>query len=235
MILYELPIKVELLGTELLVNGKSIPHTVRHMKEMRSIFLDSSGEANDLDLYYMYRSVYSASGMRFDITLIPPRAINGEYVKTYGHYHPIAEKNLTYPEIYQVLNGSASFVLQRKDMTGSVDVIIINAKKGDVLLIPSNYGHATVNTGNEKLILSNVVCDKFDSVYVDFKTMKGAAYYITKEGLVQNTSYLVKSFNKATPEKFNKLYNFSCSDVLVEFYNNPDTFRFLENPSLLFK
>jgi glucose-6-phosphate isomerase len=227
--------KVELLGTELLVNGKSIPHTVRHMKEMRSIFLDSSGEADDLDLYYMYRNVYLNSNIRFDITLVPPRMIGNEYVKTYGHYHPVAEKNLTYPEVYQVLNGSASFVLQRKDTTGSVDVLIISAKKGEVILIPSNYGHATVNTGNEKLILSNVVYDKFDSVYDDFKTMKGAAYYITKEELVQNTEYLVKTFNKTIPDKFNKLYGFSCSDVFVDFYSNPEKFRFLEKPSLLFK
>ena len=37
-----------------------------------------------------------------------------EYTKTVGHYHPqIPGTDISYPEIYQVLEGSATYLLQK--------------------------------------------------------------------------------------------------------------------------
>lgn len=44
--------------------------------------------------------------IRYDITVIPPAVLAGEYVKTKGHYHPEnPPAGIGYPELYQVLAG----------------------------------------------------------------------------------------------------------------------------------
>ena len=40
--------------------------------------------------------------------------LGSEYVKTVGHYHPpVPGTDVSYPEIYQVLDGSATYLLQK--------------------------------------------------------------------------------------------------------------------------
>ncbi|WP_301664617.1 glucose-6-phosphate isomerase family protein [Methanoculleus frigidifontis] len=90
--------------------------------------------------------------VRFDITVIPPGAVGGEYVKTKGHYHPLTPAGIGYPELYQVLAGEAHYLLQRKNLR---DVVVVTAKAGEFVLIPPGYGHVTVNPGKENLVMAN--------------------------------------------------------------------------------
>ena len=96
-----------------------------------------------------------AHHLRYDITVIPPAMLGSEYIKTVGHYHPrVPGTNVYYPEIYQVLEGSATYLLQ-KVKSGEedfvMDVVVITAKKGDLVLVPPGYGHGKIHlcgTGN---------------------------------------------------------------------------------------
>jgi glucose-6-phosphate isomerase len=57
-----------------------------------------------------------------------------EFVKTYGHYHPRVNPKLryTYPEIYEVLDGDARYLVQRAQNEESVDdVVLVKATRGD--------------------------------------------------------------------------------------------------------
>ncbi len=76
--------------------------------------------------------------IRFDITVIPPGAVGGEYVTAKGHYHPASPAGIGYPELYQVLAGEAHYLLQRKDLR---DIVVVIAKAGEFVLIPPGYGH----------------------------------------------------------------------------------------------
>ena len=72
--------------------------------------------------YYMYRDVakcnedkeiFQRANLRYDITIIPPLTIGREYVKTFGHYPSRAcNGELSYPEIYEVLQGEAYYPLK---------------------------------------------------------------------------------------------------------------------------
>jgi glucose-6-phosphate isomerase, archaeal len=55
------------------------------------------------------------SSLRYDVTVTLPGALGEEFVKTAGHYHTRSPAGPTYPEVYEVLNGRAAFVLQRVD------------------------------------------------------------------------------------------------------------------------
>lgn len=235
--LYEKPLRIELRGEELLVDGKAHPRSARTVTQMKDTLMTKFPEdIEDFEVYYMYRDVYKDNDVRYDITVIPFRPLGDEYPKTHGHYHPRAEDGHTYPEVYQVHNGKALFILQRRKRDGSVDVTMVDAKKGDVVLLPPDHGHVTINSGKEVLILSNLVYDRFGSLYDDYKKNNGAAYYYVKGGsLVQNTNYFIEKNERIDTEELNYRYGFGCKDILSEFHENPSKFTFLKVPGMLIK
>jgi glucose-6-phosphate isomerase len=148
-------------------------------------------------LYAMFRDLAKSAAdrwwlrekhLRYDITVIPPRIICGEFVKTKGHYHPKNRAGQGYPEIYEVLEGTAHYLLQREDTT---DVVLVEAVAGDVVVVPPGYGHVTINpTTSQVLHMANLVSARFASDYSGYVKMKGAAYYEMADGLlVKNRAY----------------------------------------------
>lgn len=232
-VIYESPLKIELSDNKLIVNGKEHPYSTRKLSEMKDVLMNNVWD-EDIDMYYMFREIYAKDNLRYDITLIPSRITAGEFAKTYGHCHPAAEENLTYPEVYQVLRGKALFIMQEELENLRTIVSIVDASEGDILLIPPNYCHVTINPGEKDLLLANVVSTEFKSVYEKFKENRGAAYYYTEDReLVQNSNYIVEKNERASPDEINKRYNFSSKDLLKEFYETPEKFEFLNKPSLL--
>ncbi|VVC04068.1 Glucose-6-phosphate isomerase [Candidatus Bilamarchaeum dharawalense] len=236
MVLYEKPLHIEVVGTNLLVNGQHHHKSVRLLGQMKRTLMNPVEGNLNPEMYYMFRNVYLTHDIRYDITLILPIDINGECAKTYGHYHPATENGLAYPEVYQVLKGEAVFLLQKPNKNGSVDTILIHAKEKEVLLMPPGYGHVSINPGEEVLVLSNVVYDKFESIYSDFEDNRGGAYYYLKGGeVVQNSNYIVQRNERLTTQQLNERYKFSCNDILKEFHDHPKQFEFLAKPELLGK
>ncbi len=168
---------------------------VRNIGEMRSVLKEPDCTCTS-PLYFMYRDLarsekdrkwLAEKRLRYDITVIPPRNLCGELVKTKGHYHPENSAGAGYPELYEVLEGCAHYLLQKEDLT---DIILVKAEKGDLVLIPPFYGHVTINPGNKDLMMANIVSDEFRSIYGPYEKMQGAAYYETGPDIFEkNTRY----------------------------------------------
>lgn len=164
------------------------PPEIRLRQDMSAVLYDSQAAGID-ELYYMYRevalsgdrSLIRQKGLRYDITVLVPGTLGGEYVKTAGHYHPEKpDTGLTYPEVYEVLHGRAHYLLQRlqPENPGQLDsVILIAAKPGDKVLIPPHFGHITINPGDDYLIMSNWVARDFSSLYGPIREAGGGAYF----------------------------------------------------------
>ena len=169
--------------------------SVRTLNDMQCV-LANPDQSGDTPLYFMYRDLaltaedrayLTGQNLRFDITVIPPGTVGGEYVKTKGHYHPLSPSGIGYPELYQVLAGEAFYLLQRSDL---LDVVVVTAKAGEFVLIPPGYGHVTINPGAETLVMANLVSAGFTSEYMFYKQMQGGAYYLMEEGgWVRNPRY----------------------------------------------
>jgi glucose-6-phosphate isomerase len=181
-----------------------IEPAVRRLYGLREVAFDSAWfeGAPDRDAYYMYRDLaltptdaeaMKRYDLRYDITIIPPFAMGLEFVKTYGHYHPLVNPKLryTYPEIYEVLDGDAHYLLQRTQDEESVDeVILVKTTRGDKVIIPPNCGHVTINPSERTLKMANWVCRSFDSVYEPYEKLRGGAYYELINGrLLPNRAY----------------------------------------------
>jgi glucose-6-phosphate isomerase, archaeal len=169
---------------------------LRMADDLKGIYA-RKGCAGSGPLYAMFRDLarlpadrwwMKEMGLRYDITVIPPRIICGEFVKTKGHYHTANTTGHGFPEIYEVLEGRAHYLLQREDLT---DVVLVDAAAGDVVVVPPGYGHVTINpTNDQTLHMANIVSGRFASDYSKYVRGKGAAYYEMADGsVVRNPHY----------------------------------------------
>ena len=180
---------------ELEFGGKRREPDIRRLNDMREVIFDQGwlAGAKDFDLYFMFRDLFLSrgdgeklqeQGLRYDITVIPPNMLGREYIKTAGHYHPLVpEGSVTYPELYEVLEGKALYLLQSQDLG---DIVVVHASAGDKVLVPPNYGHITINRSNKTLKMANYVARNFSSLYDPIKEKAGGAYFFTKEGWIKN-------------------------------------------------
>ena len=160
---------------------------VRYLDDVRMVLADQeiAKTAPNTKLYFMYRGLEENDGIRYDITVIPARMFGNEFVKTKGHYHVG-----NYGEIYTVLEGEALYIMQKRKTENEIeDVYAVKAKKGDVVIIPSNYGHITINASDKELKMANWVASACMSDYSLFEKYQGASWYYTKEGWVKNEKY----------------------------------------------
>lgn len=205
---------------------------VRKLSEMRPVL---KGKTKLKKFYYMYRNIapnpaFRKYSYRYDITLIPFHKIGKEDIKTAGHYHAKPKHSkLSYPEVYQVIHGTAHYLLQKKENGRLKDVVLSVAKKGDVVAIPPNYGHVTINAGPGTLVMANLVYGKFSSHYEEFAEKHGAAYYGVADGkikFVKNPNY--KKIPKLRKSKMKKPG--LKSPIYTDCLKHPEKYIFLVNP-----
>ena len=224
---------------------------IRSGAEIRSVLADPACVCEG-PLYEMYRGVcrnnadkewLDAHQIRYDVTRIPSRKLCQEWIKTKGHYHPISPDGLAYPEIYEVLEGAAYYLLQKRDLS---DIVLVRAEKGDLILIPPEYGHVTINPTSETLTMANLVSSAFSSDYLPYEKKKGGAYYIFADGTMKkNPAFpadipdirIVDATGIHLPEPFpdKPLYDLVGDEMRLRFLNFPREFEELYPDLYLYK
>jgi len=159
---------------------------VRYLNNMKEVIYDKEWlkTAPNFELYFMYRGVDTKDDLRYDITIIPAKMLGQEFVKTKGHEH--LDK---YGEVYIILEGKAIFLMQKRNGNEIKDVYAVKAEKGDVVIIPSYYGHITINPSQQDLKIANWVSGKCKNDYQPLLEKQGACYFYTKNGWIKNENY----------------------------------------------
>lgn len=217
---------------------------IRYIEDILKVLYHRPEHFDNCPLYYIYRgickeddqSIFEETNLRYDLTVILPGLIGQEYFKTMGHFHPPKpNSNETYTEYYEVLGGEALFLLQKNNRSGEPDqVTVIAAQKGDLVFIPSGFGHVTINPGEEPLVIANLVSNSFDPLYGPFADKHGAAYYYIltendKADFVKNPHYtqstgleLVCAPHLAQPVEI------GYKNLYQAFVDNPKLFNLLK-------
>lgn len=230
------------METILEFGSNRVKGNVRMLSDMKDVIYDQEwlSRAENVELYYMYRELSLSKkdallikehGLRYDITVIPPRMLGCEYVKTAGHYHPLVPgTNVTFPEIYEVLGGEAKYLLQKPEGEGIEDVILIKAREGDKVIIPPGYGHLTINASNKVLKMANWVADNFESIYPPIKEKRGGAYFLLETGMVTNKKYdYVPEIRFFGPANLKEL-GLQKNKEMYGLVRDLDKLEFLKNP-----
>lgn len=146
--------------------------------------------------YYMIRG----GSKKRNVTIWETGTVDGEYIKTYGHYH-VGDLD----ETYWILQGEGIALLQKRvgeEADRIEEFKAIPVKAGDSVYMPPGHGHLVVNTGSQWLVTADnsPVEGAEDSAsmpghadYEPVKQMKGFAYYVVekdgKPALVPNKLY----------------------------------------------
>ena len=190
-------------------NLENLNPDTRTVQDMGTVFYDKEWlktAKKDTILYYMYRGLKEKNGYRYDITVMPPEMLGKEFNKTKGHKH-----NNSYGEIYMVLEGEAIYLMQKENNGIVEDVYAVEARKGDIAIIPAHYAHFTINPSQKELKMANWVDKNCQSDYKGIQQKQGACYFYTINGWIKNPNYTsipslrFEQPQKSLPKKFSFL------------------------------
>ena len=216
---------------------------IRTLKELAPVLYDEKCSLKtDLDspVYETWRDcgddnvrdLLAKQGLRYDLTIMPPNTFGDEYVKTLGHYHQPNGTTGSYHEIFGVIEGEAQFLIQKQCGQEVVDVLLLVAKEGEKILIPSNYGHVMINASSKRLVTENLISRSCVQCYDHYVKWRGGAYYVlTGDRYVKNSHYSsVPRLQVTRPASPSFLNN--SSSLVQSFMNDPKKFGFLNEPAM---
>jgi len=177
------------------------PYAERSHEKMKEVLMNPDAVGPEIH-YYMIRG----GKEKRNITVWESGTVDGEYIKTYGHYH-VGQLD----ETYWVIHGEGIVLLQKRKSDSNENPIddeiesfrAIHVKAGNSVYIPSDVGHLVANIGNTWLVTiddSPVSFAEVDPVslpghadYEPVRRMRGFAYYVIEENgkpkLVKNPLY----------------------------------------------
>jgi glucose-6-phosphate isomerase len=176
----------------------------REINSLKDVWMDPalSGEGTVYTTYTDVarpenRKILATAGIERGVVVMPPRLYGREYPKLFGHYHPLVRSTgLSTPEVHSVLQGSCHFLLQKSvpPYDEIEDVILVEARAGDIFIVPPNYGHVSINPSGDVLVFDGFLMRNLDANYEPYRRYRGAAYYeiIGKDGspeLIANMNY----------------------------------------------
>lgn len=212
----------------------------RTYEEAKDVYLEK--EAEEQELYWMYRyfereedeEKFNEAGLEYDITVLKNGKVGPELIKTAGHYHGyVAGTDLTYPEVYEVIEGEIEYLIQTKpDAEGNTDVVIIKAQAGDKVVVPPKYGHISINVGSCFAVSSNLQKQDLPATadYESFRVNNGGALFRSDAGWDQNHSYQIRSLKKVTPREKYEWGLEKNKGLYISFLENPEKFKWLNEP-----
>jgi len=225
----------------------------RALAELRPALADPTASGPD-PAYFMYRGVadfaaadpvtHRAYRWRYDVTVFPPGRLVREYLRTLGHYHlPVEGGTASYPEVYEVLSGAATFLLQKVDSIFAkpsnvqvLDFIVLHAEAGMKALMLPDYGHWTINATDRPLVVSNWICADCGSYYESMSLTRGPCYHVVAlaDGpcYVRNELYvhLPPELTVARPQDAPALGLVRDQPIFPDLLAHPERWRYLCEP-----
>lgn len=201
--------------------------------DMKPVLFNPDAAGNNEVYYTVFRNLAILEAkIRYDVTVIPQKKIAGETAKTFGHYHKD-----NYPELYEVLEGHAYFLVQKHSGDPAVitEAYVIEASARDKVVILPDMGHLSINAGETDLVLANWI----SLVEYDYETIKkyhGGCYYaIEKRGALEfekNINYKsVPEIKKLRPRDMPELnVNQDKRFPIWDLKSSPQKLEWLINP-----
>ncbi len=177
-------------------------YAARTHEKMVEVLMDQKGIGPEIH-YYMIRGGKDQK----NITVWEPGTINGEYIKTYGHYH-VGKLD----ETYWIIFGTGIALLQKLAVDGKGQMIAdiveefkaISVKQGDEVYMPAGYGHLVVNTGTTYFVTADDSPVSFEEKKDEASMPGHADYELVKK--MQGFAYYVVEYNGRPALKKNPKY-----------------------------
>ena len=220
-------------------------NAVRMLSDMNILFRDLETDFEDEPLYYMmdgvcyseHKDLFDKNNLKYEYTVLLPKLIAGEYLKTHGHIHYVKDcPNKGMMEMMEVVHGKGYFLLFLPGNNG-FNITIVEVKRGDRFIVPKQYYHLTINVGNEPFIFSDIISQSTGGDYNLLKQKQGAPLLVFKD----NAGGFRYEWNKNYPPiekvKVCDIYSlpyeqaFTIDGPLYDnFISDPSKFEILNEP-----
>ena len=121
---------------------------VRKFKDMSDKYKNSDGIKGNPTIYNVY--IIDFKTFEAGLTIVNPGNVNGEYYMTKGHRHENPTK-----EIYILQGGKGKLMVKKGKVTKVIDMV-----KGKNYILPKNWGHRIINTGDKPLEVMTIYSKK---------------------------------------------------------------------------
>lgn len=185
----------------------------------------------------IHKKILQETHLLFGVVTFAAGKLGIEPIRSQGHIHkksPIS--NWSTPEVYEIWSGEAVIYMQEyaEDCPGRC--FAVHAKSGEVVIVPPNWAHATINANPEKEMTFGAWCDRqygFD--YDGIRQHKGIAWYpyFDENNTLKwraNEKYAFSELICKSPEKYISLGIEQGVSIYQLFEKNPDIFSFVPFP-----
>ncbi|MGX7263608.1 glucose-6-phosphate isomerase family protein [Enterococcus crotali] len=229
-----------------LLFGKDIFHPTktekRYLKDIRNSLLDKQAVGPEL-LYTIAMDVGKKEhqedlikrNLLYGVVGYNNGVIGNELVRSQGHIHAIsASCHSSTPEVYEIWQGKAYIYMQEfvDDQPGRC--IVVFAKPGDIVIVPPNWAHYTVNASQDKKMLFGAWCIRdYAFEYKEIRQRQGLAYYPVIENSHikwrKNTHYAANLLEIKTARAYPE-FKLSQNNLYTQYEEDSERFDFVTNP-----
>lgn len=160
-----------------------------------------------------------------------------EPVRSQGHIHSVSSSSGTStPELYEIWDGTAIIYMQETAKDNPKRCYAVYAEAGEVVLVPPNWAHCTINANPLKNMTFGAWCVRdygFD--YEDVRKHKGVAWFPILEednkiNWVHNSKYVSGKLIEKSPRSYNEFNLQKDVPIYTQFEKNPKKFLFISKP-----
>lgn len=166
--------------------------------------------------------------------------LGNEPVRSQGHIHKVSSHSgWSPPEVYEIWSGKAIIYMQEYADDTPGRCFAVTAEKGDVVIVPPNWAHATISADPAMPLTFGAWCDReFGFEYDKVRAHKGLAWYpiLNEKNEIQwqgNDNYEKSELIEKKPRDY--FIDFGIekhTPIYEQFEKNPERFRFVSKPYL---
>jgi oxalate decarboxylase/phosphoglucose isomerase-like protein (cupin superfamily) len=234
-------------------SGFSFIEHPRHVADLRAVLERPDAAADDLEVYrtYLPADVPPAASepmarlqLTFSLVAVAPLRVGREFAKTHGHLHSLLPgTRMTTPEVYALLRGRLTLLLQRDDPgkpDALDDFVALELAPGDILTIPPNYAHALANRDATPGLLAGLygTPEVFPAEYGAVERHGGFGYRLVADTngrahLQANPRYRDLPQPRILARPFGTLFTAPepGAPLWTTFIRTPDVYAFLTEPA----
>ena len=180
------------------------------------------------ELHLLYGAVTYAAGK-----------LGNEPVRSQGHIHkksPLSGSST--PEVYEIWSGEAIIYMQEYAEDNPGRCYAVYAKPGDVVIVPPDWAHATINANPEKPMSFGAWCDhEYGFDYEGVRKHDGIAWFpvFDKDNKItwqQNNKYIDSKLICKKPDDYKQFGIEANIPIYSIFEKETETFLYVPHPQL---
>ncbi|MCC7474996.1 MAG: hypothetical protein IT425_06340 [Pirellulales bacterium] len=162
-----------------------------------------------------------------------------EPVRSQGHVHKPSPRNgWSTPEVYEIWSGQAVVLMQEFDRDDPGRCFAVEAGRGDVVIVPPGWAHATISADSEQPLVFGAWCDRdYGFVYEGVRAHGGLAWFpiLGPSGRIQwqqNPTFSSQDLCTKAPADYSYLGLQRGTPIYRQFIEQHNRFDFVPQPAL---